>query len=366
MATNTAPEQKEHPPLARDSRGNLVAVPDGTCALRICRKTPGRPKEILDPDNKLPVRFRLGTTVQEVADAHGPDTYRVYALDELGKVLDFVTELDLTDERRDLRNASPEPHNVAGRALFAGSTDLRCALDAIVQMMRVNGEALRSVTEAQADWVKSIASSRGFFRNGPAPLPDPSKRAANDDDDDDEDDDDEDAEPVPKGIYDVLAPIAEQLAPAVGPLVAMLTSGGTSSPAPAASKSVSTDLASRPKWEMRDFIDLRYAAAKTEARKAANQGGSSPNDLPAPTKPSLQARVMSDPKLLAHFVSIRALLQPDEQTALTALANQITEREQERLITEIKALPTADAAAFLRALLEEMRAGNETSSNNNQ
>src|SRR5450432_428772 len=108
MATNTASELQEHPPLARDSQGNLIAVPDGTVAWRICRKTSGRPKEILAPDNKQPMRFRLNTTVEEVADTYGADTYRVYALDDVGKVLDFVTELDLSDDRRDRRNAALE------------------------------------------------------------------------------------------------------------------------------------------------------------------------------------------------------------------------------------------------------------------
>lgn len=354
MATNTAPEPREHPPLARDSEGNPVRVPDGTCALRLCRKTTGRPKKILGPDHKEQIRFGLRTTVEEILKMCGPDTYRVYALDDVGEVLDFVTELDLSDNRRALRNAASEtPHGATNSSMFAASTDLRFALDAIVQMMRVNGEALRAVTVAQADWVKSIASSRGFFRNGPPMLPEP-PRPANDE----EDDDDDDTEPPKKGIYNVLAPIAEQLAPAVGPLVTMLTSGAKNTPPATALATTTVDLASRPNWEMRDLVDFKYAGAKAKAKKDASQA--------QPEKGSLQARVMSNPKLLSHFIAIQSFLSPDEQAALAALANRITALEREHLITEIEGLPAAGAATFLRALLDEMALSSNEASSNNQ
>jgi hypothetical protein len=339
----------------------LVAVPDGTVAWRICRKTSGRPKEILGPDSKQPMRFRLTTTVEEVAEAYGPDTYRVYALDDVGKVLDFVTELDLSDDRRDRRNAGLETSHGSRTSVFAASTDLRYALDAIVQMMRANGEALRSVAVAQADWVKSIASSRGFFRNGPPPML-PSKREDDDEEDEQDDDDDDPVEPQKKTIYDVLAPFAEQIAPSVGPLVTMLTSGAKNAPAVQSGSTPTarvdgphTDLASRPNWEVRDFIDFRYSSEKAKAKKAA-QAAQASSDQPNATtaKRSLQERVRADPKLLAHFMAISALLSDGERVGLMGFANQFGDLEQERLLAEIRARPAAEAATLLRALLVEL------------
>jgi hypothetical protein len=95
--------------------------------------------------------------------------YRVYALDEVGKVLDYVVTVDT---RETLRNAGPEPSLLpAMRASVVPSSDLRFALETMGQ--RANSEALRAVTEAQAGWVKSITSARGFFRNGSMPMPFP-------------------------------------------------------------------------------------------------------------------------------------------------------------------------------------------------
>jgi hypothetical protein len=209
MATSTAPKiEAQHPPLARDAHGNLLEIPDGTAAWRICRQTTGRPKEIVGPDKRI-LRFPLDTTAESLIDLCGVDVYRVYALDEVGATLDYVVTVDVTRETRQPRNAAQAdapllPTLHATTATPGG--DWRFALEAMAQMMRVNGEAMRAIAESQADWVKSIASARGFFRNAPPPYIPPAPP-------EDEVDEDED-EPAPsKTIYDVLAPIAESLAP---------------------------------------------------------------------------------------------------------------------------------------------------------
>ena len=82
----TTPTPNEHPPLARDPQGHHLPIPEGTCAWRICRHTKGRPRVINGPD-KQPARFPLDMTAEELADACGADSYRVYALDDVGKKL---------------------------------------------------------------------------------------------------------------------------------------------------------------------------------------------------------------------------------------------------------------------------------------
>jgi len=125
MTTTAAKIEPQQPPLARDLHGNAVAFPDGTTAWRICRQTTGRPREIVGHDKQV-LRFPLETTCDELVSMCGRDVYRVYALDEVGKQLDYVTTLDLTGEVRELRNAGEMP---ASRALVPSSmtptSDLR-------------------------------------------------------------------------------------------------------------------------------------------------------------------------------------------------------------------------------------------------
>jgi hypothetical protein len=163
-ATTSSAPQNEHPPLARDAQGNLLPLPEGTSAWRICRHTKGRPRIINGPD-KQPARFPLDTTQEDLADACGADTYRVYALDEVGNVIDYVTTVETS---RELRNAGDvETHLVPAQRPTSGGSDLRYALEAITHIARVNADAMRAVAESQAEWIKSISSARGFFRNAP-------------------------------------------------------------------------------------------------------------------------------------------------------------------------------------------------------
>jgi hypothetical protein len=353
MATNTTPKpEPQHPPLARDAQGNLVSVPEGTAAWRICRQTTGRPKEIVGPDKRA-LRLPLETTPEELADLCGADVYRVYALDEMGKVLDYVAAVDVTRDTRELRNAAPDAMLLPALRTAAAphTSDLRFALEAMAQMMRVNSEALRAVTESQAESLKTIASARGFFRNATPPIAVPNPMR----DEEDDDDDDDDEPPPRKTLYDVLAPLAEHCAPALGPLVSMVAgAAGTKAlgSGPTVAAAPESDLASKPNWELRDFVDLNYAASKKKAKDAAKQAGEGGG--PKIAKPSLQARVMADPKLMAHFIAIKSLLEPEEALRIVAVGERITEQEQEWLIGQISVLSPERAAALLGATLAEL------------
>jgi hypothetical protein len=86
------------------------------------------------------MRFPLSTTAAELVELCGPDTYRIYALDELGEVLDFVTTIQASRAR----NANlPDVPLGALRAAHdpAPTTDLRYALHALTEIARINGEA---------------------------------------------------------------------------------------------------------------------------------------------------------------------------------------------------------------------------------
>ncbi len=131
-ATNPNPP-KAHPPLAQDAQGNLLPVPDGTFAWRLSRHTGGRPRVVNGPD-LAPLRLPFHVTVDDLIDVCGPGTYRVYALDEIGTVIDYVTDVDVGGGRRNGAPTEPEaavlvPHR-------SPNSDLRYALEAITHMAR--------------------------------------------------------------------------------------------------------------------------------------------------------------------------------------------------------------------------------------
>ena len=219
MSIQTAPKlETQHPPLAHDAHGNLLAIPDGTAAWRICRETTGRPREIRGPDQQ-PFRFPLETTGEQLVEMCGSGVYRVYALDEVGSQLveEHVARWDLTPGSRELRNAGSD---VTALASLRGTpapmvTDLRFALEAMTQMMRTNSDALRIVTESHVDLAKTIATVKGLPRNATYMLP-PSAQV------DDDQDEDDDAPPPekPRHFVELLMPLAEKAAEIVPALVA--------------------------------------------------------------------------------------------------------------------------------------------------
>jgi hypothetical protein len=142
------------------------------------------------------MRFPLHLTCEQLVEMCGLDVYHVYAIDEFGNLLGRVTKLDATRDARELRNGfgGDVPAAPTSRAAYGQMTDLRFALEAMAQMMRTNSEALRAVTESQADWVKAIAVAKGMPRNvafpsDPAPQP-------YDYDDDEEEAEEQDSAPV--------------------------------------------------------------------------------------------------------------------------------------------------------------------------
>lgn len=189
-------EINDHPPLARDALGNLLPLPEGTAAWRISRHTAGRPRVLTGPDGAA-TRFPLSTTAAELVDLCGPDAYRIYALDELGEVLDFVTTVQAARPRN--ANVPDVPlAALRGSADAAPTTDLRFALHALTEIARINGEALRAISDSQADWIKTLAMNKGLPRNVafPAMLPPPREDRDDDEDDDDHDEPAEEAELV--------------------------------------------------------------------------------------------------------------------------------------------------------------------------
>lgn len=324
-ATSTTAQQNDHPPLARDAQGNLLALPDGTCAWRICRHTKGRPRIVSGPD-KQPARFPLDTTTEDLADACGADTYRVYALDEVGNVIDYVTTVDIS---RELRNAAePEVMMLPPAPRTAsGNSDLRYALEAVAHMARTNADAMRAVAESQAEWIKSISSARGFFRNAPQlQLSAPAEVHETDDDDDE-------SEPDRKPDW------VESLQPIVGMVVQQLITSITTPKKPATAGDQPTS-----KWELADLFDWRRVERKRDEAQRT------PLD-PTALQQALAGKAMA----------IGALLEPSERARLMKLAPMLSklaaDPEISKMLAEVVAMSVEDSAVWVRAHLDEIEKG---------
>jgi hypothetical protein len=157
------------------------------------------------------MRFPLSTTASELVDLCGPDTYRVYALDELGEVLDFVTTLQAARPRNANVPDVPTASALRISPVAAPTTDLRFALYAIAEIARINGEALRSISDSQADWIKTLAMSKGLPRNVAFPMLPPPRDGRDDEpedrDRDEPDDDESEAEPAANPMMQFLSTV---------------------------------------------------------------------------------------------------------------------------------------------------------------
>src|SRR5687768_7658982 len=117
----------------------------------------------------------------------GVGTFRVYALSEVGEMIDYVTTLVVGDVDGDETDASASRPFTRPRPANHNHDPLRHALDTIATMAKAQSDALRFVSEAQADFVKGLATAKALPRNAPiVAAPPPALLAAADEDDEEE------------------------------------------------------------------------------------------------------------------------------------------------------------------------------------
>ena len=174
-------------PLARDRDGTAIQPPDGMAAWRVRRKTGGRPRIQLGVD-KQPINLPTTYTITDLEDILAPGSYLLDAIDRQGEPLGLTVPIAIGE----LRNAGEATDDdaadhaapVASMLPTVGS-ETRLVLEANVRATQLaflhnqktlelalrTAETLRDgvhvLAEAQADWIKSMASSKGFFRNTP-------------------------------------------------------------------------------------------------------------------------------------------------------------------------------------------------------
>jgi hypothetical protein len=345
------PPQSPTCPLARDADGAAIALPDGAATWRVRRKTGGRPRIVLGVD-KQPMQLPLAYTIVDLEDVLAPAEYLLDLVDMKGNGLGITVPISIGQ----LRNADGDGPADDGDASLAVATALptsgsetRLVLEANVratQMAFVHNQktlelglrmaetlrdGVRVMAESQADWIKSVSSARGFFRNAPPlPLPAPQVPSTHDEDEDDDDDDDNDA-PVSEHWVDKLMP---HVVPIVQLVVPMLTAKLSRRP--------NADGESQSKLELADLLDWRRPAAKRLAAEPA---------APAPAVAEPTGLPPLDIQAAAHFLQIQQALTEHEATMARATAAHLTPPELRIWLDELKQLSVPDAVAKIRAFL---------------
>ncbi len=321
-------------PLARDEHGRQVAVPSEAAFWRVRRHTRGRPRNVTGVDRQ-PLRLPLDFTEGELDSVLGAGTYRLDLCDAAGEPLDVtvtvaVGEPEPTHVGRAVEDGAPSP------MLPANASDVRLVLEANVRaaqmafqhnertlavslrMAETLRDGIRDLANAQASWITALAQQRGFFRNAAPALPAPAQEGGGQD----EDADDERETP---GWMQMMQP-----------LVATITESAVA----ALAKRAPTTAGTRPRngFEMRELVDWRYAATK------APQGAGDAADMQG----ALQTKAMA----------VLSLLDEDERKRLVrlvpALAKHAGEPEMQAIASELLPLSDEDAAAWVRAHLDEI------------
>ena len=182
--------------------------------------------------------------------------------------------------------------------------------------------------ESQAEWIKSISSARGFFRNAP-----PLQLAAPIDEEAADEDEPEEVERKAEWV--------EMLQPAIGAIVQQLITTFASGRKSAGSETGS-------KWELADILDWRRAQNKSDGTQKLPAG--------APLEGAALQQALA-----GKAMAIAGLLEPDERTRLMRIAPMfsklVADPEIARMAAELVAMSTEDAAAWIRAHIAEIEKG---------
>lgn len=366
-------ETSDHPPLACDALGNLLPLPEGTAAWRVCRHTAGRPRVLTGPDGAA-MRFPLTTTATALVELCGPDTYRIYALDELGEELDFVRTLHATRPR----NANvPDVPFTAGLRIAPvepPTTDLRFALEALTQIARINGEALRAISDSQADWIKTLAIAKGLPRNVAYPLLPPPREERDDESDErDRDESDEDDEPAAAPAPDPMMQFLSTVTPLIPGLLADWRGNRTAAATAPAATSGMAHLA-RVQRQLdpreREFLTVLLADEESGEAVAAELGARPvdevvamirnrcPKTRTASAPPRFDAEQLTK-RLRERVPVLLPRLSSTAQARLMALAPKVNAKALDnpallRKLDELTRLDDAAAVAWIEANLDEI------------
>lgn len=342
--TNLASSASSTPtvvPLARDEHGRQLRVPAEAAHWRVRRHTRGRPRNVTGADRQ-PLRLPLDFTETDLEAMFGAGTYLLDLCDAAGEPLDVTVTVALGDIEPPVHaeNAATELSPLV--SLPASASDVRLVLEANVRatqlafthnertltaslrMADTLRDGLRDLANAQASWITAMASARGFFRNAAPALPMPATHVTDEDEDADE--------------ADEARPDWIELAQ---PLVATITESVTKT---IMNRGAKNDGAGQG-FELRDALDWRRAAKKVETNALADGEAA-------------RSAEQASEQLQRKAMEVFARLDKPEQARLLALVPKLAGRagdpEMQRLAAELLPLPPDDAAAWVRAHLDDI------------
>jgi len=333
-------------PLARDSEGQPLDVPESAAAWRVRRHTRGRPRIVLGVD-KQPMQLPLGYTIADLEDILTPGAYRLDLIDAKGELLDLTVAVELGEYRNagaSIEIDEPEASTIQP-ILATNGSDTRFVLEANVRatqmafqhnaktlemglrMAETLRDGVKVLADAQADWLKGLASSKGFFRSvAPPLLPGPTKN----DTDEEQGDEDDAAFIEPEQPPSLLRQFEPMIAAVVTQVVTSLMSKTSSG-------------SGGLKEKLKDALDWQEAAENGRAEREVI-------DVPSATPKAMELPPIS-PTEMVHFTAIQSALDADEATLAREVAAQLSPQELRGWLAELTQLTVPDAVTKIRALL---------------
>ncbi|MGH9884617.1 MAG: hypothetical protein ACREBE_03760, partial [bacterium] len=382
-------------PLARDQDGNPIELPDGAIGWRIRRQTGGRPRLLLD-SKKQPMLFPLDYTIADVEDILPPGSYLLDVVDKSGEALGVTVGLSLGMPRNAESVESDNDNNaptVVPTTLPNTTSDVRLVLEANVratQMAFIHNqrtlelglrmaETLRDgvqvLASSQADWIKSVSSARGFFRNTAQPLaPVEVKQltvtTGGGDDDDGEDDDDVtddghdggdggddddsggDGSPsTAKHWSEAWLPVVNQVLMQVMPMVNLWSENQKAEARARRAGATKNDVVDVEGTQA--SVDEQAAAQAERARAeqlAAAVAGASSTGRGIDVMKLLQ---LLPPEISAKLMNIQTTLSLDEQADAMQILKGYPAHELQDLLTTFDLASLEQCIDFLRRLIQE-------------
>src|SRR5690606_27419966 len=134
------------------------------------------------------VELPLDFTEDDLEAMFGAGTYRLDLYDAEGQPLDLTVTVPLGERAPANANQPAEEAAVLSPVLAAHASDVRLVLEANVRatqlafahnertltaslrMADTLRDGIRDLASAQASWINTLASARGFFRNAPTVI----------------------------------------------------------------------------------------------------------------------------------------------------------------------------------------------------
>ncbi len=211
-------------------------------------------------------------------------------------------------------------------------------------------EGVRVLADAQADWIKSLTSVKGYLRNGGTTVVAAPAKAERDDDEtsgDDEEEDYEEQEYVEEKHW--MDKFGEQLVPVMPMIMAYIGEKLSPPSKPAAPSEGWMD-------KIRNVVDWRRAAeigAAKRAQKAA-AAAAPPTTMTPTTTPQaalMRAFASAPPDVVAKVMAVRQQLAPEEQAQLMKVLACVPPDEVPAMLAEVQRTPADVLAAQMRELI---------------